>query len=107
MFQENLRIFTKDFGAKLVFTLANGTVIDKDAEDNSLLGVYDDSYASPEMGFMLVQATKPRLTCIEADVPKDVIIRGTSVNVEDKGTFKVYSNLPDGTGMATIELTKQ
>jgi len=106
MFQENLRIFIKEFGSKLVFTLADGTVIDKDAEGNDLLGIYDESYANPEMGFMTVQAAKPRLTCIEADTPKDVIVRGTSVNIEDKGTYKVFSNLPDGTGLATIELTK-
>lgn len=107
MFQENLRIFIKDFGSKLVFTLESGVVIDKNAEGNDLLGIYDDSYASPEMGYMLVQASRPRLTCVEADVLKAIINRGASVSVEEKGTFKVYSNLPDGTGISTIELTKQ
>lgn len=104
MFEENLHIFLNDFGTKISFTLLDTTVIDKDSDGNDLLGIFDNSYSSPELGFMTVLSSDPQITCIEADVKK--VIKGASVTVKDK-TFKVLSNTPDGTGFAIIKLSKQ
>ena len=103
MFQENLREFLKDFGTKLVFTLENGTVIDKGTDGNDLLGIFDKYYASAEMGYMVIDNPKPSLTCLNEDVAS--IARNTSVVIQGQGTFKVFTNQPDGTGMAKITLS--
>lgn len=101
--QEDLHQFIKDFGTKIVFTLADGTVIDKDSEGNDLKGIYDSVYVSSEMGYMTVSHSNPQLSCVKSDVVS--IVRGCSVLIEGEGSFGVVSNLPDGTGMATIKLS--
>lgn len=102
MFQENLHIFIKDFGCKLVFTLVNGRTIDKDINGNELMGIFDCSYSSPELGYMTVMNPDPVLSCVEEDVKS--ITKGCSCLVNNKN-YKVVSNQPDGTGMAIIKLS--
>lgn len=104
--KENLHLFLKDFGSKLIFTLVDGTKIDKDSEDNDLLGIFDASSVNPEMGYMVVINSDPQLTCVEADVSNKQIVRGASVSV-DGVTYKVVTNTPDGTGFSIIKLSKQ
>lgn len=101
---ENLYIFLKDFGIPISFTLANGTIINKDANGEQLLGIFDKTYADSSMGYMKTKTDKPTLTCVEADVVQ--IERGASVEIKGT-TYNVMSNDDDGTGMSTIELAKQ
>ncbi len=104
MINEDLYIFVEGFGTELVFMLKDGSILDKNVKGEPLLGIFDASYSSPELGNMTVITDKPVLSCIPADVVN--VTQGASVVVLGK-TYKVISNRPDGTGMAIIELSSK
>lgn len=99
---EDLYIFLNDFGIPLVFTLPDGTVIDKNANEEPLLGIFDKTFADPNLGYMRTKIDKPTLTCVEADVKK--IVKNSTVLIKDV-SFKVLDKDDDGTGFSTIKLT--
>nr|DAO85806.1 MAG TPA: ATP-binding sugar transporter [Bacteriophage sp.] len=100
---EDLYIFLKDFGIQLSFTLPDETVIDKNANGESLLGIFDKTYADPNLGYMRTKIDKPTLTCVEADVKR--VVKNSTVLIKDV-IYKVLDTDEDGTGFTTIKLTK-
>lgn len=99
---EDLYIFLKDFGIQLSFTLPNGTVIDKNADGEPLLGIFDKTYADPNLGYMKTKIDKPTLTCVEADVKE--VVKNSSILIKNV-SYKVLDKDDDGTGFTTIKLT--
>lgn len=104
MIDEDLYLFVDKFGTEIVFTLKNGDILDKNAKNEPLKGIFDASYASPELGNMIVISDNPVLTCVPADVVS--VAKGDSVTVLSE-VYKVISNRPDGTGMKIIELSSK
>jgi len=99
---EDLYIFLRDFGIQLSFTLPDGTVIDKSAKEEPLLGIFDKTYADPNLGYMRTKIDKPTLTCVEADVKE--VLKNSTVAIKNI-TYKVLDKEDDGTGFTTIKLT--
>ena len=105
MFTEEKKIFLKDFGRKLKFTLPDGTLIEKGQDGEDLLGMFDKTYTDATLGFLATKNSKPRLTCIEEDVVS--VVKNSTVQIEGiTTTYKVFDNTDDGTGFAIIELSK-
>jgi len=104
MIDEDLYIFVETFGTELIFTLKDESILDKNAKNEPLMGIFDASYSSPELGSMTVMVDNPVLNCVPADVVS--VIKGASVTVLGE-IYKVLGNRPDGTGMAIIELSSK
>jgi len=100
--EEDLYIFLKDFGIQLSFVLPDGTVIDKNAKEEPLLGIFDKTYADPNLGYMRTKIDKPTLTCVEADVKK--VVKNSTVVINNI-TYRVFDKDDDGTGFTTIKLS--
>lgn len=101
---ENLYSYVRTFGTALIFTLADGSTLDKNTKGQPIYGIFDNAYYSQEIGDMDLDNTQPRLTCVESDV--------TNVKKEDtveiNGILYDVTRKPqtDGTGMCVIPLCK-
>lgn len=104
MIDEDLYIFVEGLGTELEFTLKDGSILNKNAKNETLMGIFDASYSSPELGNMTVIIDKPVLSCVPDDVKS--VSKGDSVIVQGN-VYKVISNRPDGTGMKIIELSSK
>lgn len=105
MFTEDKKQFLNDFGRKLKFVLPDETIIEKGQDGETLLGIYDKTYADANLGYLATKNSKPRLTCIEEDVAS--VVKNSSVEIEGVSTkYKIFDISDDGTGFAIIELSK-
>lgn len=105
MANEDLYAYVRTFGKDIIFTLADGSTIEKDKQGQPLKGIFDNAYFLAEIGDMDIDNTQPRLTCVEADVTN--VSKGDTVEI-DGATYEVTKKpQPDGTGMCQIPLCKQ
>lgn len=105
MINENLHVYVRTFGEGIIFTLANGEILNKDTEGQPLKGIFDNAYFSQEIGDMVLDNTQSRLNCVEADVTK--VSKGDTVEINGI-TYEVTKKpQSDGTGMCQIPLCKQ
>lgn len=105
MVKDNLYAYVRTFGEDIIFTLADGNILNKDSQGQPLKGIFDNAHFLKEIGDMDIDSTQPRLTCVEADVTKvskedTVVIDGVTYEVTKKPQT-------DGTGMCVIPLCKQ
>lgn len=102
---ENLYYYVRTFGEVVIFTLPDGTIINKDKQGQTLKGIFDNAYYLDEIGDMDIDNTQPRLTCVEADVTN--VSKSSTVDINGI-TYEVTKKpQPDGTGMCQILLCKQ
>ena len=99
---EDLQLYVKTFGKALIFTLADGSTLSKNAKKQPIKGIFDNAYFLQEIGDMDLDNTQPRITCVEADVIK--VKKEDTVKI-DGILYDVTRNPQgDGTGMCVIPL---
>ena len=102
---ENLYSYVRTFGEVIIFTLPDGTTIDKDTQGRPLKGIFDNAYFLQEIGDMDIDNTQPRLTCVEADVTN--VSKESTVEINGITYEVTQKPQPDGTCMCQIPLWKQ
>lgn len=102
---ENLYSYVRTFGEVIIFTLPDGTTIDKDTQGRPLKGIFDNAYFLQEIGDMDIDNTQPRLTCVEADVTN--VSKESTVEINGITYEVTQKPQTDGTGMCQIPLCKQ
>ena len=102
---ENLYSYVRTFGEVIIFTLPDGTKIDKDTQGRPLKGIFDNAYFLQEIGDMDIDNTQPRLTCVEADVTN--VSKESTVEINGITYEVTQKPQTDGTGMCQIPLCKQ
>lgn len=99
---ENLYSYVRTFGEVIIFTLPDGTTIDKDTQGRPLKGIFDNAYFLQEIGDMDIDNTQPRLTCVEADVTN--VSKESTVEINGITYEVTQKPQTDGTGMCQILL---
>lgn len=102
---ENLYSYVRTFGEVIIFTLPDGTTIDKDTQGRPLKGIFDNAYFLQEIGDMDIDNSQPRLTCVEADVTN--VSKESTVEINGITYEVTQKPQTDGTGMCQIPLCKQ
>lgn len=87
-----------DFAVKAQITFQDGL-------RRNVPAIFDDPFLEAELGEYRLDTSQPRLTCREADVAG--IQRGDTVHVENSVFDVLTGAQADGTGMATVKLSRR
>ncbi len=99
---DDLQLYVKTFGKALIFTLADGSTLNKNSKGQPIRGIFDNAYFLQEIGDMDLDNTQPRITCVEADVAK--VKKEDTVRIDEILYDITGKPQPDGTGMCVIPL---
>ncbi|MDF3821976.1 hypothetical protein P3G55_18875 [Leptospira sp. 96542] len=80
--------------------LANAVANINGGEDEAV--IFDDAYATGEVGELGMESTAPAVSLQTASVPASP--RGKAVVVQGKGSYTIAKHLPDGTGWSVLLL---